>query len=131
MQRYLLQRVSPKSSLLRLQRRAFRKSVPGVVVHERSSARYLPLAVGVSAMAIGGCGIYLYHSRSLEIAEYARDIKLSADGELRWRDAVANALVAIGSQESGRVILKRHNWGSTLGNWIKEETRWVRCMGRL
>ena len=85
----------------------------------------------MSAMAIGGCGIYLYHSRSLEIAEYARDIKLSADGELRWRDAVANALVAIGSQESGRVILKRYNWGSTLGNWIKEETRWVRCMGRI
>lgn len=85
----------------------------------------------MSAMAIGGCGIYLYHSRSLEIAEYARDIKLSADGELRWRDAVANALVAIGSQQSGRVILKRHNWGSTLGNWIKEETRWVRCMGRI
>lgn len=131
MQRYLLRRISPKSSSLRLQRRAFGKRVPGVYGNEKPSARYIPLAIGVSAIAIGGCGIYLYNSRSLEIAEYARDIKSSTDGELRWRDAVANALVAIGSQESGREILKRHKWGSTLGNWIKEETRWVRGAGEI
>lgn len=80
-----------------------------------------PYALGISTIAIGGCGIYLYRSSSLQILEFANEYAKSPSSNLRWRDAIATALIDICSQEQGREMLLRHHWGSTLGSWIIED----------
>lgn len=87
--------------------------------------RLLPSVLGVTAIAAGGCGWYLYKSSSIQILEFAKEHATSPTDNLRWRDAVASALIDFCSQEHGREILIRHHWGSTLGSWIIEDSVYV------
>lgn len=80
-----------------------------------------PWVVGISTATIGGCGLYLYKSSSVQVLEYAKHHADSSTNNLRWRETIAAALIDICSQESGRDMILRHHWGSTLGNWIVDD----------
>ena len=95
-----------------------RQSLPQVL----PKRKIWPVVLGISTFAIGGGGIYLYRSSSLQILEFAKEYTKSPSNNLRWRDAIATALIDICSQEQGRDILLRHHWGSTLGSWIVEDS---------
>ena len=73
-------------------------------------------------LATGGAGVYLYKTNSFQMVEFTKRIKDESKDEMKWRDAIATSLVAISNQEQGKKRILRHKWGTTLGNWIIEDS---------
>lgn len=84
--------------------------------------RVYPYVLGIGVLAMGGAGIYLYETNSFKMMEFTKRIKDESNDEMKWRDAIATSLVAMSNQDQGKERLLRHKWGTTLGNWIIEDS---------
>ena len=118
--RVLQRRSILRSCAFQTQRKFFSQHGKNQLGRISSGLSSTPFLIGISAISIGGCGIYLYKTDSMKIMTTARDLINSSDGEVQWHDAIAHSLIHLCSQDAGKAILKRHNWGRTLGNWIKD-----------
>lgn len=93
------------------------------VMEEVAPRRHiLPYVTGAVMLATGGAGVYLYKTNSFQMVEFTKRIKDESKDEMKWRDAIATSLVAISNQEQGKKRILRHKWGTTLGNWIIEDS---------
>ena len=120
MLRVLQRRSILRSCTFQTQKKFFSRYGNNQLGRFTSGLSSIPFLIGISAVSIGGCGLYLYKTDSMKIMSTARDFINSSEGEVHWHDAIASSLIYLCSQDAGKAILKRHNWGRTLGNWIKD-----------
>lgn len=120
MLRVLRRSVIPRPNTLLTRGRYFSSYEGGHLGRNGRSLSVVPFLIGVSTLSIGGFGIYLWRTDSMKIVSTAREVINSSEEEIHWHEAIANALIYCCSQDAGRKLLKKHNWGRTLGNWIKD-----------
>ena len=91
--------------------------------------RIWPWVTGISTITLGGCGLYMYKSSSIQVLEFAKQHKQSPSETVKWRDAIAAALIDLANQKAGCELILKQHWGSTLGTWISEDIMYMWKMG--
>ena len=54
--------------------------------------RIWPWMTGISTITLGGYGLYMYKSSSIQVLEFAKQHKQSPSETVKWRDAIAQNL---------------------------------------